>query len=147
MSESTEVAVPWLHPGEILLLKLKTAVSLAAHERLRECMKDLVERAREGPTCAVLEEGATFEVLRSGWIPVSERLPKPQTWVLVQHGNGELPTVGYVQTADLIGPLPPAWWTELSCRWHWSQSHLDEADRAPEPGPVTHWMPLPEPSA
>jgi uncharacterized protein DUF551 len=57
------VEVPWLRPGQLLVIKLPQQASKPAMARLRAVAEDVIRRAKEGPTCAVVEGGVTMEVL------------------------------------------------------------------------------------
>lgn len=60
------------------------------------------------------------------WVPVTNRLPEPDTDVLVMEDGGDI-GIGYLSNN---GP----WWVASGA------SASVESDL----GPVTHWMPLPE---
>lgn len=63
--------------------------------------------------------------MKSPWIPVTERLPKPFVSVLV-HMPGE-------------DPLPTVHEGFLTQDGRWYSNHFDR-----DPSEVTHWMPMPE---
>ena len=94
----------------------------------------------------------TIQALKKGWISVKDRLPEPETNVLImQHYTGTAPyanvTVGHLHQDSDLRRKP---------YWYWIAYGADmvhpkiEAFHRAEficPGNeyVTHWMPLPEP--
>lgn len=94
-----------------------------------------------------------------GWIPVSDRLPAPEVYVLAYFknplGKGRRIRAQYSDGHSLIASdemdWPPGWANysededEYYCPVGWFESNeFDEIYYQVE-GDVTHWMPLPEP--
>jgi hypothetical protein len=100
----------------------KQALLLEAH---CERVSSLQERIRQLEAVQVPE----------GWIPVSERLPEPQTDVLIFASHHQRPHIAQVMVAGLFGPNKDA--RELEWMDNVSESML------PRRWWVTHWMPLP----
>lgn len=96
------------------------------------------------------------------WIPVTERLPEPETevWILAKCGNRHIITNGMYEDGSNTTEDSTWWWTEtdgfeydeendtyLIPEGWWEYKHYngdDEYNHAID-DPVTHWMPLPTP--
>ena len=95
------------------------------------------------------------------WIPVTERLPKTETEVLIlaSHGKRNVITTGMYEDGRMNTEDSDWWWEtegfeydeELDVHiipegW-WEYKHYidDDAHNYAIDGVVTHWMPLPEP--
>lgn len=96
------------------------------------------------------------------WIPVTERLPEPETevWILAKCGNRHIITNGMYEDGSKTTEGSDWWWQEtdgleydeekdvyLIPKGWWEYKHYngdDEYNHAID-DPVTHWMPLPTP--
>lgn len=76
----------------------------------------------------LIAHGVTLDnqVSSSEWIPVAERLPENEQWVLCFMQNKDFGTFRVFQ------------WSYIDWQWNDGNEWYDEHD-------VTHWMPLPEP--
>lgn len=119
------------------------------------------------PNCLVVSKRQATE---SKWIPVTERLPKPETEVLILAQHKTYSFKGTVATKHIVTTgmyedgnkrtEDSEWWWEtdgfeydeelddyiIPEGW-WEYKHYigDEQHNYPIGNMVTHWMPLPEP--
>ena len=86
--------------------------------------------ANKVASMTVLPEGFKMTITPQPWIPVEERLPEERVKVLTCGDDpveGPFTLIGLREPASKFGPA------------HWHLPCFSEF------GPVTHWMPLPEP--
>lgn len=122
-------------------------------DRLSTDAADLIERL-------TAENAALREKQR--WIPVTERLPKPETDVLaVCNRNGYIFVIPAIYEDGKLLTQESAWnWSDIYCYglydeeaddyyipegwWENRQFNPDDVYNNPVDCAVTHWMPLPE---
>lgn len=132
----------------------------AMHEDKQRCQENLLNKAAETIKCLTAENAALREKQRR--IPVTERLPEPETEVLaVCNRNGYIFVIPAIYEDGKLLTQDSAWnWSDIYCYglydeeaddyyipegwWENRKFNPDDVYNNPVDCAVTHWMPLPE---
>lgn len=130
---------------------------------LQKEIEDLRAQNEQLRGAAALVAKESAELLERRWIPVTERLPEPETDVLaVCNRNGYIFVVPAIYEDGKMLTQDSKWnWCDIytyglyneeaddyyvpSGWWENRQFNPDDVYNNPVDCPVTHWMPLPEP--
>ncbi len=131
----------------------------AMHEDTQRCQENLLDKAAEAIERLTAENAALREKQR--WIPVTERMPEPETGVLaVCNRNGYIFVIPAIYEDGKLLTQESAWnWSDIYCYglydeeandyyipegwWENRQFNPDDVYNNPVDCAVTHWMPLP----
>lgn len=132
----------------------------ARQEDKQRCQENLLAKAAETIERLTAENAALREKQR--WIPVTERMPEPETDVLaVCNRNGYIFVTPAIYEDGKLLTQESAWnWSDIYCYglydeeaddyyipegwWENRQFNPDDVYNNPVDCAVTHWMPLPE---
>ena len=109
------------------------AIKPLTDQQIQE-LKQVLEKDRNLVIFNHADECVEFSKPAQKWIPVTERLPKPSTYVLALTETGYLSVGQNCIVADYVHPSGEENGVFVMAYRYWE-----------DPLKVTHWMPLPEP--
>ena len=151
----------------IRAIERQAADALANAQRhvatLQRAIEDLRKQNEQLREASALLTKESAELLERRWIPVTERLPEPETDVLAAcNRNGYIFVVPAIYEDGKMLTQDSKWnWSDIYAYglynadkddyyvpegwWENRQFNPDDVYNNPVDCPVTHWMPLPEP--